>query len=575
MNIMRPRATLVLPLALALAATAACTFETAGAGPGDSGGSVLPDGGAPPVDAGAGECEVDDECEEGVCDEGPGICVECVDEGQCGELEVCEGGVCVNDADDPATCFGEPVDRASDPEHCGACGNECAAGTAGLCEDGHCVAECDDGETGTFGGGDGSPSDPFTICNEDQLELLSGSDDDDHVNADAAFLVTADLDLGGRDEWEPIGDGDAFEGRFDGNHYPIANVAIDVSSDESGFFGEIDDDGEVRNVVLEAAEAEGDDEAVGLLAGVHGGVIENAVVSGRVEGEEDIGGLVGVSSGEIRSSEADVEVRAEDDNAGGIAGRCAGGAVFASTASGSVHGEKRVGGLIGRAQDDCAIAEARAGAEVEGEDRVGGLVGELRDEAGIERSQATGEVVLLAGGKAAGGLVGRMRNSDTRVRESSAGGEVRADDGGEEIGGLVGYVRRSGEIADSYASGRVEGGDADRVGGLVGHVGDDDATIARCYAAGEVREGDDDVGGLVGKNDDDETVVASYWWLDEGAGDEQPADSAGGESLDTEAFSIPASFEGWAFGSPPLWVMESGLPGPVGERPILWWQADP
>lgn len=574
MNIMRPRATLVLPLALALAAaaTAACTFETAGAGPGDGGGSVLPDGGAPPADGGATACQADEECEGGVCDEGEGVCVECEGDGQCGDLEICAGGECIDDADDPATCGGERVDRARDSEHCGACGNECPR-PAEACEDGHCVAECDAAETGEFGGGDGSPSDPFTICNEDQLELLSGSDDDDHLKADVAFLVTADLDLGGRDEWEPIGDSDAFEGRFNGNHYRIANVAIDVSSDESGFFGEIDHDGEVRNVVLEDAEAEGDDEAVGILAGVHGGVVENAAVSGRVEGEEDIGGLVGVSSGEIRSSEADVEVRAEDDNAGGLAGRCAGGAVFAATASGSVQGQRRVGGLIGRAQDECAISDARAGAEVEGEDRVGGLVGELRDEAGIERSEATGEVVL-DGGKAAGGLVGRMRSSDTRVRESSAAGEVRATDGGEEIGGLVGYVRRSGEIADSYASGRVEGGDADRVGGLVGHVGDDGATIARCYAAGEVRDGGDDVGGLVGANEDDETVVASYWWLDESAGDEQPAESAGGESLDTEAFSNPASFEGWDFDFAPVWVMESGLPGPVGERPVLWWQAE-
>ena len=78
------------------------------------------------------------------------------------------------------------------------------------------------------------------------------------------------------------------------------------------------------------------------------------------------------------------------------------------------------------------------------------------------------------------------------------------------VGGLAGY--NGGDIANSYATGDVDGGDRDddrlRIGGL---VGDDDGTITNSYATGDLDGGDgeeDRVGGLVGTSTG--TITNSY-----------------------------------------------------------------
>ena len=575
---------------LVIAIAGACSFNTSGSSDID-GGVAPPDGDIVTADGGAvGEgCVGDEDCVEGVCDEDAQVCVECLGDGDCDGVcdveanrcvecigdDVCgDGRVCTEDnqcIDDPrrlAICGDEEVDLNSDAGHCGACDNACGAGTSGDCVDGHCESQvaCDEGETEDFGAGDGSEDDPYLICNAAQLERLSGSDDGDLLSSH--FLVTAPLPLDGL-QWAPFGGSDEFEGRFDGNHHPISSFAIDLGSSRSGFFEHIDDDGEVRNVILENVDGLGEDNEVGLLAGRNDGLIENAIVRGTVAGAERVGGMVGRNDGSIRASRAEITVSATESVVGGLVGICDGGEIATSIATGSVKGEREVGGLVGLAESDCLISDARTDAEVTAQNsRVGGLAGRLRSDAAVQRSSAKGRVEIDGDGDEAGGLVGRMHSSGTSVVESFATGAVIAP-ASDDVGGLVGRVRRPALIRNSYATGDVQG--KDEVGGLLGRIEQSDTTVENTYSVGLV-EGDD-IGGLVGKSDDDDDVLASYWWFDADENADQPDESAGGESRTTGEFAERSSFQGWDFSQ--VWSIEDGQGDPVPRRPILRWQLTP
>jgi hypothetical protein len=562
----------------------ACSFDTSGSG-GDGGlgprdGDVGRDGGALGDD-----CAEHDDCAEGVCELAAGICVECVadddcagvcdteanrclecrDDVDCGDGRVCgEGNQCIDDPGRPAICNGVEVDLNSDAAHCGACDNVCGTGTSGVCTRGHCesASPCDPSETTEFGAGDGTSEDPYLICSAAQLELLSGTEDSAYL--ESHFLVTAHVDLEGA-LWQPIGPGEVFAGRFDGNHYRLSNLSIEVSSPRSGFFARIGQDGHVLNVLLEGVEAEGDEDESGLLVGFNEGTIEHAIASGSIRGAEHVGGLVGRNDGDIRACLAEVET-AGDAFVGGLIGSCGGGTVTDSIARGSVEGGLEVGGLIGRAESDCLISGGRAEGDVSSHAAtVGGLIGVLQDSAEVRRSAATGSVVLEGEGAEAGGLIGRMHSSGTAVNESFASGDVTAPDA-DDVGGLIGHVRREAEIRDSYAAGDVEG-DVN-VGGLIGRVDRSGTTIERTYAVGLVVG--NEIGGLVGNNESNGNVALSYWWFDPEVNDEQPSSSAGGESLTTSEFADPDNFEDWDFDE--RWRIQGGQRGPVSRRPVLQWQ---
>ena len=137
-----------------------------------------------------------------------------------------------------------------------------------------------------------------------------------------------------------------------------------------------------------------------------------------------------------------------------------------SSASGTVTGSARVGGLVGL--NNSTIRNSFASGTVAGTESVGGLSGIMSD----------------------GGLV---INSHA---DSTVNGTEMDD---TNIGGLIGTS--SGFIMGSHASGAVnvdaQGNDAD-VGGLVGYNG---SLIINSYATGATN-GNSNVGGLVGLSEE-------------------------------------------------------------------------
>ena len=177
---------------------------------------------------------------------------------------------------------------------------------------------------------------------------------------------------------------------------------------------------------------------------------------------------LGVTNGNVYGGAGD------DDNVGVLAGLNR-GTIIASSASGSADGGAGtfdvVGGLVG--QNEGTIIASYATGSADGGDGnnnlVGGLVG--RNNGGITASYATGSADGgVRGSDNVGGLVGWNETGSTIIASYATG----SADGGagtfDNVGGLVGWNSTGATITASYASGSADGGadGFDNVGGLVG-----------------------------------------------------------------------------------------------------------
>ena len=174
---------------------------------------------------------------------------------------------------------------------------------------------------------------------------------------------------------------------------------------------------------------------------------------------------------------------------------------------------------------------------------IGGLVGDLGNffvnGGTITGCWVTGRVSSTSTGnghKRIGGLVGRIHNAASVLRDSYSTAAVSAaggDNANMRIGGLVGQLAAGGgTIVASYATGAVSGGghdatnpgDRPRLGGFVGEQ--NAGSITASYATGTVTPHADAtnprIGGFVGDQSGG-TVTDSYWDTDAS----QIADDAG------------------------------------------------
>ena len=171
------------------------------------------------------------------------------------------------------------------------------------------------------------------------------------------ITLTGNIDLKGID-WTPIGkdDNKAYTGTFDGNGKTITGLTVTGSYKYAGLFGDIDENGTVKNVVLEGVQITRDNSSgyAGGVAGDSWGTIENCSVSGSVSGTTFAGGVVGSQwGGSITGCNSSATVKGVIF-AGGIAGSTNGGASLTGCyATGSVSVENNTtsaayaGGVVG------------------------------------------------------------------------------------------------------------------------------------------------------------------------------------------------------------------------------------
>ena len=140
---------------------------------------------------------------------------------------------------------------------------------------------------------------------------------------DINITLTDNIDLTGID-WTPIGTSfsNSYTGTFDGGNHTITGLTVTGSNDYAGLFGDIDENGTVKNVVLEGVQITSDNSSgyTGGVAGNSWGTIENCSVSGSVSGTTFAGGVVGSQwGGSITGCNSSATVKGEV-YVGGIAG---------------------------------------------------------------------------------------------------------------------------------------------------------------------------------------------------------------------------------------------------------------
>ena len=168
-------------------------------------------------------------------------------------------------------------------------------------------------DTAVFSGGSGTESDPYLISTKDDLWEMAEKINTKETNREysgAFYRLTADIDLGGRKEWVPIGcynlyaDSFLFEGTFDGCghairgiHISYTNPLIGQKQGIFGLFGQVS--GTVKDLTIgnSSISAKGDNSIiVGAVAGkLIGGTLTNCHTtdSVSVSGNYHSGGICG------------------------------------------------------------------------------------------------------------------------------------------------------------------------------------------------------------------------------------------------------------------------------------------
>ena len=342
--------------------------------------------------------------------------------------------------------------------------------------------------------GNGTSNSPYRIDTLCELQGISSSPTA-HYELVADIDASETVSWNGSAGFRPIASTatDGFSGSFmNASDHEISSLTISRSStDNVGLFSRLAAGATIRGIILADSSTTGKG-TVGSLVGTSLGNIAGCSATGSVSGRGDkVGGLVGLqTSGDISDSYATGNVSG-NDLVGGLVGQQNDGArISGSSAAGSVFGGVAVGGLVGAGfggiSDSYAtglvsgrkfsvggfsgyqnagsnISNSSATGTVFGESRVGGLVG--TNFGRINNSYATGSV---SGQPYGDGFVGGLVGSNVHyIGNSYATGSVF---GQEKVGGLVGQQSGEARISDSYATGSVSGR-VRFVGGLVGGGG--------------------------------------------------------------------------------------------------------
>jgi hypothetical protein len=256
---------------------------------------------------------------------------------------------------------------------------------------------------GTFGGGTGTPGDPYMI--EDVADLQATKN-----NLTAYYALSNDIDASATSGWnggqgfEPIGDVDnRFSGGFDGGGHNITGLYINrPDTNNVGLFGHVGDDTGatvikgVHLVNTTVIGARGTGTLIGRVTGNANTLIEEcSAVGGSVIGNGATGGLIGsFNSWRITPGGTDNPI---------VHYSYTDVAVYSSASGG---GRDKFGGLVGCSQKGTIQnSYSRSSVTVTNGSRIGGLAGciDLRGE--ILDSYSTG-LVSVTNCVSVGGLVG-------------------------------------------------------------------------------------------------------------------------------------------------------------------------
>ena len=133
----------------------------------------------------------------------------------------------------------------------------------------------------------------YTVNSE--AGLLAWAESEDVLNADCA--LAADITFTSGTNWTPIGNDKEtpYNGEFDGQGHTISGLNVTTGNQDTGMFGVLSSDAEVKNLHLENLIGNGSFR-VGGIAGANNGTITGCMVTGTVSGANYVGGVVGYNS---------------------------------------------------------------------------------------------------------------------------------------------------------------------------------------------------------------------------------------------------------------------------------------
>ena len=150
-----------------------------------------------------------------------------------------------------------------------------------------------------FTHGTGTEADPYQVWTAEDLDGVR-----DYL--DAHFIQMADIDLSVYENWEPIGtSGTPFEGIYDGNGHKIDNLTINrptenniglfavLSISETHDFSSVPT-ATIKNLGITNVNVSGAENVGGLTGGIlNSSTVSNCYSTGSVSGDRCVGGLVG------------------------------------------------------------------------------------------------------------------------------------------------------------------------------------------------------------------------------------------------------------------------------------------
>ena len=284
--------------------------------------------------------------------------------------------------------------------------------------------------------GDGSVDNPYQISTAAELAwfrdyvngtIVNEGEADGTTHPLASATLTDNIDLSefchAKDaatntaelSWTPIGTYKyMYQGTFDGNGKTIRNLYINATSDRTGFFGNTDAGGSIKNITFDNAKVKSTGEfCTGILVGYAGSCIENikTLDNCSVEGNRYVGGIAGdAGDNNIGNCENHAMVKGKDF-VGGIVGEYSFSdkSITSCANYGDVTGSAVfVGGIAGYFSSGTIQNSANYG-DVTGTSSVGNLIGNARS-CNLNNVLGTGNVTATA---CAGLLVGYIDNSSS------------------------------------------------------------------------------------------------------------------------------------------------------------------
>ena len=256
-------------------------------------------------------------------------------------------------------------------------------------------------------------------------ELHKALENDDNV------VLATDIAL--PDNWTPAGNGirsgasftgDSYTGIFNGNGKTISNV-------KNSLFGVVT--GTVKNVKLVAAIDNTESDSVGAVARIlAGGTISDVTVSGSVKGEKAVGGVVGrvLAAGTVSNctNSATVESTSGSDAAGGIVGK----AYYTVTGK------------------EMNIIGCKNTGTINGKYAAGGIVG--FSAANVKNCENSGEITMTGtNASAVGGIIGEQTNYGTISGNKNTANITVNGSANVNVGGIIGWIRYQNNAA-AYAN---------------------------------------------------------------------------------------------------------------------------